>query len=1262
MRSLIFTFIALFSVSLAFAQSGAIEGKVYDEETGEGIPFANVALYKGGVLKGGGETNMNGKYSIKPVDPGTYTLKITYVGYQNKEITGIQIAADKTVFQDVPLFKGEKLDEVKVVEYTKPLMEKDETKNQQTLTSDEVKRLPQRDVGDIAASSSGVFQKEEGGGLNFRGGRSNANQVYIDGMKVRGSNAIPQNSIEQISTVTGGIPAEYGDATGGVINITTKGASSKLAGGFEVQTSKFLDPYNHNLFAGNVSGPILTREDEDGNKQSVLGFFVGGEYQYRKDPKPPYTDMYSIKQDVLDTLEQYPLRENEAGTGLVRSSEFLTKDYFPTRRGDTIEDPFTTTPHRQNVQRHDLTLNSKIDYSPSQNIDLTFGGSINYSNYNDFVYPYSLMNPSGNPKRENLNWRVFGRFTQHFKTGGGQQGEEGEEQQESSVIKDAYYTVQLDYEKVKRTEENTDHGNKYFRFGHVGKFNTIQQPFFQSGRDTATGYSSNNVMQGYFNTGIELMEPSRYNPVTARYTEQYYEFFGMPRTKEEIENVGALTNGRRPANIYSLWYNTGRIFNGTGVRANNDQVRFQVDGSADIDISGSGEEENVHSFKFGIEYEQRTDRRYRVHPVSFWVQMRQLANRHITELDKSDPTLIIDGEEYEHDQPHPPFGENDRIVYDRRYVEADQSHFDKALRESLGMPVDGTQWIDIDSLSPSDYSIDMFSADEVLNDGNRLVRYRGYSHTGEKYSSQPTFNDFFTKKDEDGNFTRPIGAYQPIYVAGYIQDKFTFKDLIFNVGLRVDRFDANTKVLKDKYSLYDIHSAEEVQELGGESVEHPGNIEGDYAVYVNDINDPTEIVGYRKGNNWFDDEGEEITNPSAIAQATTTGEISPYLKNPETSIKDEDFNPDNSFVDYDPEVTVMPRVAFSFPISDEATFFAHYDVLTQRPKNRNIAEPYHYYYFRERGTNTTPNPDLKPEKTIDYEVGFKQRLTRSSALSISGFYREMRDMIQIRKIRFAYPNDYVTFDNIDFGTVKGLEFSYDLRRTNNVQLLVNYTLQFAQGTGSSTTSQLSLVDTDNPNIRTLLPLSFDQRHTITTVVDYRFDEGSDYNGPRWFGKNFFENTGANLRLEAGSGTPYSQQSQPTRVAQFGVAQRASLEGSPNGSRLPWTFRADLRVDRQFDVTLGGGEDKPGKDLGVNVYLKVLNLFNNRNVLRVYDYTGTPDDDGYLSSAFGREYSQDRLNPGSFRDLYSIKQQNYVLGGNPHYAMPRRIRIGAEVNF
>ena len=139
-------------------------------------------------------------------------------------------------------------------------------------------------------------------------------------------------------------------------------------------------------------------------------------------------------------------------------------------------------------------------------------------------------------------------------------------------------------------------------------------------------------------------------------------------------------------------------------------------------------------------------------------------------------------------------------------------------------------------------------------------------------------------------------------------------------------------------------------------------------------------------------------------------------------------------------------------------------------------------------------------------------------------------------------------------------------------------MQFADGTGSGDRG-VELINTGQPNLRTLTPLDFDQRHTLVTSIDYRYGEGKNYNGPMWFGKQFFANTGLNLVLRAGSGTPYSAQSNvSTEANDIGLQTigTTNLKGSINGSRLPWQFRMDARLDKDFKISGQKSENK--KDL------------------------------------------------------------------------------------
>jgi hypothetical protein len=490
------------------------------------------------------------------------------------------------------------------------------------------------------------------------------------------------------------------------------------------------------------------------------------------------------------------------------------------------------------------------------------------------------------------------------------------------------------------------------------------------------------------------------------------------------------------------------------------------------------------------------------------------------------------------------------------------------------------------------------------------------------------------------------------------------------VGVRVDRFDANQPVLADPYSLYPVRTAGEVHDINGNPVTHPGNIGNDYKVYVDDAINPTRVVGYRKDNVWYDATGAELADPSVLVNETRSGtKIQPYLVNEgkvdaESKLK----LTESSFDDYEAQVNVMPRIAFSFPVSETALFYANYDVLTQRPRVGNIGGLDDYYYLDKRSTLVIANPALKPEKRINYEVGFKQRVGDQTEMNFQAFYGEIRDMVQLTSYNNAYPVTYSTLGNIDFGTVKGLMFGYDFLRdkTSGMQFKLNYTLQFAKGTGSSETSAAGLLNSGQPNLRNPIPLDYDSRHLFTGVVDYRFGSGADYAGPRgntedgkmdtW--QNIFQDMGLNLVLTARSGTPYTRQVNVTSGGGvlIGIAQRSSIAGEINGSRLPWQFKADLRWDKDFMLRAGTG-DKRHEVAALTLYLQVNNVFNSKNVVSVYRYTGLADDDGYLQSAEGQALVKEQPDQQAFVDQYNVKMNN-----PDNYIQPRFIRLGASINF
>ncbi|MCH2042659.1 MAG: TonB-dependent receptor, partial [Saprospiraceae bacterium] len=555
----------------------------------------------------------------------------------------------------------------------------------------------------------------------------------------------------------------------------------------------------------------------------------------------------------------------------------------------------------------------------------------------------------------------------------------------------------------------------------------------------------------------------------------------------------------------------------------------------------------------------------------------------------------------------------------------------------------------------------------------QILNYYGYDYLGNPTGTNISFNDFFTATDATtGRKTRPVAPNKPIYVAGYLQDQFTYKDIICRFGVRFDSYDANTKVLNDPYSIAGYYTVSEFENIespytAGKASEYirPSNIGDDFVVYVNENSPDASIVGFRDSKEqWYTADGLPVNNPNELG-----GVILPALRGFSSSENDpqgDNYDPDLAFSDYTPTVIVMPRIAFSFPISDKANFYANYDILAQRPPDATLATPMTYFNFREIATRAGSggyinNPNLRSQRTINYEVGFQQELNKFSAIKLSLMYREERDLIQLREYILAYPISYTSYGNDDFSTTKSFKLEYDLRgnsgKVKNVRVLANYTLQFADGTGSSPTSSAGVAAQE---LKYIFPLNFDQRHTFFLNIDYRYKSGKDYNGPKIYGKkdssgtaksiDILSNTGLNLSFNANSGRPYTRKEIPGGIGTS--FPNRNTEGGINGARVPWNFRVDLKIDKSF--TIG---EKSKNPVNVNVYFRVQNLLNTRNVLGVYAVTGSPIDDGFLTTEGSPGIALLESSALAYEMLYGLRMNDPF-----NISKPRRMFLGARFTF
>ncbi len=355
---------------------------------------------------------------------------------------------------------------------------------------------------------------------------------------------------------------------------------------------------------------------------------------------------------------------------------------------------------------------------------------------------------------------------------------------------------------------------------------------------------------------------------------------------------------------------------------------------------------------------------------------------------------------------------------------------------------------------------------------------------------------------------------------------------------------------------------------------------------------------------------------------------------------------------------ISPRLGFSFPVTDQAVFHAQYGRYIQAPDlsltwtYRSYSDFVEYLYG---GVYFAPlqNPNLRPEKTTNYEFGFQMQFGASASLDVTAFYKDTKDLITERTV-LPLTADYRTptfMYNGDFGTVKGFTATFNLRRTSRIQATLAYTFSNAEGTGSTAGEHFAIAwQEEDPHFpKIIAPLDFDQRHKGTIVVDARTQPED---GPEIFGVYPFGRWGLNLMFSFNSGSPYTRIPAGSAFSSVYGFNAPPPTESPMASSTPWFYQLDGKLDRTFVIG-------PVK---LNAYLWGINFLGLKCVTGVFAQTGRPDTDGYLESEGGKERIQDIAdNYGPEYAEYYQNWYNAVLTscGTYGWQTPRQIRFGLK---
>lgn len=221
----------LFGAPDVMAQTGTIEGTVTDGTTGDPLPGANVVVAG---TNFGTATNANGNYQIDGIDPGTYTVQASFVGYEEAAEQNVEVEAGETTVVDLQLAPAEAaLEEVVVVGYGEQRREQ---------VSGSVSQVSASDIQDIGAPSAAeALQGQASGLMVHRTGvpgtdpevrvrglntlNSNDPLFIVDGVERESLMGLNSSDIESIEVLKDAAAASiYGSrASGGVVLISTKG-------------------------------------------------------------------------------------------------------------------------------------------------------------------------------------------------------------------------------------------------------------------------------------------------------------------------------------------------------------------------------------------------------------------------------------------------------------------------------------------------------------------------------------------------------------------------------------------------------------------------------------------------------------------------------------------------------------------------------------------------------------------------------------------------------------------------------------------------------------------------------------------------------------------------------------------------------------------------------------------------------------------------------------------------------------------------------
>ena len=401
---------------------------------------------------------------------------------------------------------------------------------------------------------------------------------------------------------------------------------------------------------------------------------------------------------------------------------------------------------------------------------------------------------------------------------------------------------------------------------------------------------------------------------------------------------------------------------------------------------------------------------------------------------------------------------------------------------------------------------------------------------------------------------------------------------LYLYGVNLGRFVQNTNALLLKGAFVDQRTRESQFKVGGEA--QWSEVEfgtSEYLVFtslngrqtlVRHVNEPPKYplpatyhpvngAGYAQEQLEWNDLTLRAGLRLDLFDANST--VPSDLSNPANSI---DGAPLSTPVPTTTKWSLSPRIGVSFPISSRSGMYFAYGHFYQMPALGIAFSNADYNVLSDLQASSVSygilgNPDLRPEKTVQYQAGYKHAITDDIGIDVTLFYKDIRDLLGVEFISTYNDAEYARYTNVDFGTVLGFTLAFDWRTAGAFSMNMDYTWQSAQGNASDpreTADRAAAGEDPRPR---QIPFDWDQRHTLN--MQFLWNRPAEYS--------------VSAIVRAGSGLPYT----PQIDAGFG----GGLED--NSGRKPAAVTVDLRGEKSFEPY----------HLPLALFARVFNVFDSR---------------------------------------------------------------------